>query len=335
MTTTETGTTVSREQRPAGLRRFIFNNRAMLGTMAVFVVMMTIFIVASPRVFLNWQIYNSVLVTLPVALFIVVPLVYVVTVGEIDLSFPATMGFASWIFALLINAGFDPLLSLIGAVLVGMALGFIVGALVVYGSLSSLIATLGMNYMLRGLIMIITQGKSIALPGVRDTWLYPILTGDLSSFPTQIIWGVLFVIVSALIYNRHRFGARIHAVGDNPDSAAQMGISVNRVRLGAFVYMGLGAALAGVFSVLINFTWWPSTGDGYLLPGLASVFVGGTPTWAGIGTIFGGAIGALIVSFIQSGIIAAGLTGFYVQFFNGLIIILALLGHRWNQTRYR
>ena len=320
---------------PSAVQRFIFNNRAMIGTLAVFLIMMAIFVVASPRVFLNWQIYNSVLVTLPVALFVVVPLVFVVTVGEIDLSFPATMGFASWIFALLINAHVDPLISLIVACGVGMGLGFGVGALVVYGSLSSLIATLGMNYMLRGLIMIITQGKSIALPNVRDTWLFPILTGDLSSFPTQIIWGVVFVVVSALIYNRHRFGARIKAVGDNPDSAAQMGISVKRIRLGAFVYMGLGAALAGVFSVLINFTWWPSTGDGYLLPGLASVFVGGTPTWGGIGTIFGGAIGALIVSFIQSGIIAAGLTGFYVQFFNGLIIILALLGHRWNQTRYR
>jgi simple sugar transport system permease protein len=245
------------------------------------------------------------------------------------------MGFASWIFSLLILAGVDPLASVVAACVVGMALGFGVGSLVVYGGLSSLIATLGMNYMLRGLIMIITQGKSLALPNVRDTWLYPILMGDLSSFPTQIIWGVLFVIVSAFIYNRHRFGARIKAVGDNPDSAAQMGINVKRIRVAAFVYMGLGASLAGVFSVLINFTWWPSTGDGYLLPGLASVFVGGTPTWAGIGTIFGGAIGALIVSFIQSGIIAAGLTGFYVQFFNGLIIILALIGHRWNQVRYR
>ena len=330
-----TAATVTQLSPPGPLQRFIFNNRAMIGTLVVFLTMMAIFITASPRVFLNWQIYNSILVTLPVALFVVVPLVFVVTVGEIDLSFPATMGFASWIFSLLINAGIDPLVSLVAACLVGMGLGFGVGALVVYGSLSSLIATLGMNYMLRGLIMIITQGKSIALPGVKDSWLFPFLTGDLSSFPTQIIWGVLFVIVSALIYNRHRFGARIKAVGDNPDSAAQMGISVKRIRLGAFIYMGLGAALAGIFSVLINFTWWPSTGDGYLLPGLASVFVGGTPTWGGIGTIFGSAIGALIVAFIQSGIIAAGLTGFYVQFFNGLIIILALLGHRWNQTRYR
>jgi simple sugar transport system permease protein len=127
----------------------------------------------------------------------------------------------------------------------------------------------------------------------------------------------------------------VRAVGDNPDSAAQMGVNVARVRILTFVFMGLGAALAGVFSTMVNYTWWPTTGDGYLLPAIASVFVGGTPTWGGVGTIAGGAIGALTVSFIQSGIVAAGLSGFYVQFFNGLIIILALLGHRWNQKRYR
>ena len=45
--------------------------------------------------------------------------------------------------------------------------------------------------------------------------------------------------------------------------------------------------------------------------------------------------GALAVSFIQSSIAATSLTGFFIQFFNGLIIILSLIGHRWNQARYR
>jgi ribose/xylose/arabinose/galactoside ABC-type transport system permease subunit len=66
-----------------------------------------------------------------------------------------------------------------------------------------------------------------------------------------------------------------------------------------------------------------------------SVFVGGTPPWGGIGTVLGGAIGALTVSFIQTGVLGVGLSGFYVQIFYGLIIILSLLGHRWNQARYR
>ena len=333
-TATEAGATRA-HPNSGPFRRFVINNRAALGTLAVFVVMMAIFLVANPQVFMAWPLYSSVLVTLPVALFLVVPLVFVVTVGEIDLSFPATMGFAAWIFALLVQSGYDPFLAMAAAIVTGIALGTCVGMIVVYAGLSSLIATLGMNYMLRGLILIITEGKSIALLGLRDTFAYKIFSSSLWGIPVQIYWALAFVVFSAFLYNRHRFGARVHAVGDNPDSAAQMGIDVRRIRIATFMYMGLGAALAGCFSVMINFTWWPTTGDGYLLPALASVFVGGTPAWGGIGTVAGGAIGALIISFIQSGIISAGLTGFYVQFFNGLIIVLALIGHRWNQARYR
>lgn len=327
----------ARVGRPAesAVSLLLSRNRAAIGTLAVFVAMIAVFIVASPRVFTHWQIYDSVLVTLPVALCLVTPLVFIVTVGEIDLSFPATMGFAAWTFALLVQAGFSPFLAILGALVTGMLLGYCVGALVVIANLSSLIATLGMNYMLRGLIMIVTQGKSIALLDLQDTAAGHLFSGELYGFPVQMFWALGFVAFAGLLFNHHRFGARVHAVGDHPDSAQQMGINVNRIRIATFVFMGLGAALAGVFSTMINYTWWPTTGDGYLLPAIASVFVGGTPTWGGIGTITGGAIGALIVSFIQSGIVAAGLSGFYVQFFNGLIIILALLGHRWNQKRYR
>jgi ribose/xylose/arabinose/galactoside ABC-type transport system permease subunit len=319
----------------SALRRFVDRNRAALGTLAVFVAMIAIFMAASPSVFLRWPIYDSVLVTLPVALCLVVPLVFVVTVGEIDLSFPATMGFSAWIFALIVHAGLSPFFGIIAALGTGMALGACVGALVVTAGLSSLIATLGMNFMLRGFIMIVTQGKSIALLELQDTTAGALFSGQVYGFPVQVLWALAFVVFAGLLFNRHRFGARVRAVGDNPDSAGQMGINVARVRISTFVFMGLGAALAGVFSTMVNYTWWPTTGDGYLLPAIASVFVGGTPTWGGVGTITGGAIGALTVSFIQSGIVAAGLSGFYVQFFNGLIIILALLGHRWNQKRYR
>jgi simple sugar transport system permease protein len=317
------------------VRRFVLNNRAALGTLGVFVLMMAIFFIANPEVFTTWSLYSSVLTTLPVALFVVVPLVFVVTAGEIDLSFPATMGFASWMFALTVQAGLDPFLGIFAALATGMALGFLVGSLVVYANLSSLVATLGMNFLLRGLIQIINEGKSTALVGLNKTLAYQIFSSQMLGVPIQILWAVVFVIFAAFLYNRHRFGAQVKIVGDNPDSAQQMGIDVKRVRVKVFVFVGIGAAIAGTFSVMINFTWWPTAGDGYLLPVLASVFVGGTPTWGGVGTVIGGAIGALIVSFIQTGVVAAGLSGFYVQFFNGLIIILSLLGHRWNQERYR
>ncbi len=324
-------------ERPpeSAVRRFFDVNRAAVGAFVVFGVMILIFMAASPTVFLHWPIYDLVLVTLPVALCLVVPLVFVVTVGEIDLSFPATMGFSAWIFALVAHFGASPFLGIVAALATGMVLGACVGALVVTAGLSSLVATLGMNFMLRGFIMIVTQGKSIALLELQDTTADALFSGQVVNLPVQIFWALGFVVFASLLFNRHKFGARVRAVGDNPDSAGQMGVNVARVRILTFVFMGLGAALAGVFSTMVNYTWWPTTGDGYLLPAIASVFVGGTPTWGGVGTIAGGAIGALTVSFIQSGIVAAGLSGFYVQFFNGLIIILSLLGHRWNQKRYR
>jgi ribose/xylose/arabinose/galactoside ABC-type transport system permease subunit len=238
-------------------------------------------------------------------------------------------------FALVVQAGYDPFLGILAAVVTGIILGFIIGSLVVYANLSSLIATLGMNFMLRGLILIFTEGKSISLSSLSDTLAFNITNSVVFGVPIQVFWAIAFTIFAAFLYRRHRFGVQVHVVGDNPDSAQQMGINVKRVRINTYVFVGIGAAFAGVFSTMINFTWWPTSGDGYLLPALASVFVGGTPTWGGIGTVFGGAIGALTVSFIQTGIVGAGLSGFFVQFFNGLIIILSLLGHRFNQTRYR
>jgi len=317
------------------LQRFLLDNRTALGTVAVFVVMMVIFYFGNPRVFSDWRIYASVLTTLPVAIFLVVPLVFIVTVGEIDLSFPAVVGFPCWIFALLVQAGFDPFLGLAAAVATGVVLGTAIGCIVVYGGLSSLVATLGLSFLIRGAILIATGGKSIAMTGMRDTVAYQVMSSSFFGFPLQMVWAMVFVAIAVILYNRHKFGARVKIVGDNPDSAAQMGIDTQRIRVYTFAFMGFGAALAGVFSTMINFTWWPTAGEAYLLPVLAAVFVGGTPTWGGVGTIIGAFFGAVIVSFIQTGIVSAGLDGFYVQFFNGLIIILALIGHRWNQIRYR
>ena len=317
------------------LRRFLRTNRPALGALAVAVLMLVVFLIGDTQVFTSWNVYRAVLIGLPVVIFVVVPLVYVVTVGEIDLSFPATIGMTGWVFALVVQAGFDPFLGLVAAIVTGVGLGFCVGWLVVYANLSSLIATLGMNFMLRGLIQIQTEGKSIALPGLPDTLAYRVFAETYFGIPISALWVVIFVAVCSLIYNRHRFGLRVHVVGDNPDAAQQMGIDVRRVRLLTFAFVGFGASLAGVFAVFINYTWWPTSGESYLLPGLASVFVGGTAPWGGIGTVIGSAIGAFTVSFIQTGVVGVGLSGFYVQFFYGLIIILSLLGHRWNQIRYR
>ncbi len=314
---------------------FVFQNRRALSALVIFIVLMGIFTVGNPQVFLNTRTYSAVFLNLPIMLFVVVPLVLVVTAGEIDLSFPSIVGVAAWAFALALAGGWDPFLAMIPAIVVGVITGLVVGILVAYADLSSLVATLGMNFLLRGLINIGSQGLGIQFPEIRDTALWQIFAARIGKFPVQMFWGLAFVAVGWLIFNVHKFGAHVHFVGDNPGSAQEMGINVKRVKVNAYAFVGFGSALAGVLSVLINRNWWPTTGEGLLLPTLAAVFVGGTPTWGGIGTIVGSSIGVFITSFIETGIIAAGLTGYYTQFFNGLVIILSVIGHRFNGPRYR
>src|SRR5690606_18121569 len=165
------------------LRRFLRDHRPAFGSLLVFLLMIGAFYAGNSDVFSQWSIYRAVLVGLPVVLFVVVPLVFVVTVGEIDLSFPATIGMSGWAFALIVQAGYDPFIGLIAAVLVGLGLGLSIGWLVVYANLSSLIATLGMNFMLRGLIQINTEGKSIALVSLPHSLAFKVFAGQVFGIP--------------------------------------------------------------------------------------------------------------------------------------------------------
>ncbi len=331
---------IAREEA-SGLIKWTRNNRRAITSTLFLVVMLIGFTMANPEVFSQFKTYRSVMIALPVSIFLVVPLVFVVTAGEIDLSFPSVVGLASYAFVSIVDQGGDPLLGIAAALLVGAFLGLLNGILVVRIGLSALVATLGMNFFLRGFINILVEGFSIAIPEVRGTLIHTLMTDDTihivgnQGIPNQMLWALAFTALGVFLYNRHSFGARVHCVGDNPESAAEMGIDVDRTRIMVFIFTGIGAALAGVFSVMINFVWWPTTGDGLLLPVLAGLFVGGTPTWGGIGTVFGGAIGTTIVAFIETGVIAAGLTGFFTQFFYGLIIILSLIFQRFNGGRVR
>ena len=314
---------------------FVRRNRRPLSALVFFIVLIAIFVVANPSLFLRPTIYNAVFVSLPISIILVVPLVFLVTAGEIDLSFPSVVGMCAWGFAACIRAGWNPFTAILAALMVGTACGLMNGFLVTRVKLSSLVATLGMNFLLRGLINIGNQGYGISVAQLRATPFSEFFIGDIGGFPVQMIWAILFATIGQLLFSRHRFGVQVAVVGDNQDSAREMGINVSRVKTMCYVYVGIACGLAAVFSTLINSTFYPTTGEGYLLPVLAAVYVGGTPTWGGVGTVVGGVIGAFSVGFVETGIIASGLTGFFTQFFYGLIIILSLISHRFNQGRYR
>ena len=306
--------------------------RPVIGALIFLIVMMAIFTIRAPDVFLGTGIFTAVFLSLPLFMILGLGLVFVTTAGESDLSFPSTVALSGLAYAVVfVRWGFWAGLAL--ALTVGMLCGLINGLLVTKLGLSSLITTLGMNFALAGVTQVLNNGKVRLLSGFDHALIRRAIVGSIGPIPAQLIWGLGLALVLGLIYHRHRYGIHVHIVGDNPDAGRAMGVNVERTKTLAFVIVGLCCAVSAVIAVLLNSTYYSTMGDGYLLPVLAAVFVGGTPVGGGRGTIGGLVIGSATVVFIQTGVVAVGLDGYYTSLGFGIVIVLSLLGHRWFSGR--
>ena len=313
-----------------GFRKF----RLQWGILLVFLLLLILFVIGSPRAFLSPRIYLAVMATVPFAGTMALGLTFVIISGEIDLSFSSVMAVSGFIFtAVFISTG-SAVLALVGALSMGLAAGFLNGVLVTKIGVPSIVATIGTMFFWRGVVYVASGGVAQALGAVRDTALYSVLVGRVGGvIPVQFLWMLLIGVVSWFILNRHRFGNSVYFVGDNKTSAGMMGINVGRTKIFTFALAGLLAAFASVLNNLELSTWWPSQGLGYFLTTFAIVFVGGTSVYGGTGTIFGTLIGALIFGILEAGVVASGFGGFWTQLVCGLIIIISVSMHAMMRKR--
>jgi simple sugar transport system permease protein len=301
----------------------------------------TIFIVSAPDTFLSSRIYFAFMSTIPFFAIMAIPLTMVVIAGEMDLSFPSIMaiGMVSFSYVYQTTAGIDNanirvLLAVVAALVTGAFVGWLNGVIVVRFGIPSLVATIGTQFFWRGAVLVLTEGKNYTLSYIKETFLHPLLVGKIGGyFPMQMVWLVIIAILGWVILNRHKFGAHIYLIGDNAHSAELMGVNTGRTRIGAFMLIGLISAFAGVIASFHVAYFWPSLGDGYLLRTLASVFLGGTSVFGGVGTILGTFIGAFIIGAIEAATVAVGLTGFWTQLIYGLIIVLSVIMHTYLRKR--
>ena len=326
---------------PFDLRRFARTNSAQLGILGVFLVLWLIFIISAPRTFLSPEIYSAFMASIPFFAIMAIPLTMVVIAKEIDLSFPSIMGMGMVSFhytylatTFLGNGTIQVFLAIVAALLTGVVIGWLNGFIIVKFGIPSLVVTIGTQFLWRGAVLVLTQGANFSLEYIKQTFFYPLLVGKIGEyFPMQMVWLILITIIGWVLLNRHRFGAHIYLTGDNINSAELMGVNTGRVRIQAFMLIGLVAAFAGLLYSFYVAYFWPSVGDGYLLNTLASVFLGGTSVFGGTGTILGTFLGAFIIGAIEAATVAVGLTGFWTQFIYGLIIVLSVIMHTYLRKR--
>lgn len=312
------------------LGTFARQNGTLLGILSVFVAMWIFFIVMAPETFLSSRIYYAFMATIPFFAMMAMPLTIIVIAGEMDLSFTSIMAMGMVAFLLTYDATQNVWISFIAALLAGLFIGWLNGIIVVKFGVPSLVATIGTQFFWRGAVLVLSQGKSGTLIYTKETALHPLLVGKIGGvFPVQMIWLLIIASVAWVLLNRHRFGAHIYLIGDNANSAELMGINTGRTRIVGFMLVGLVSAFAGVVSSLHVTYFWPSLGDGYLLRTLASVFLGGTSVFGGVGTVFGTLIGAFMIGAIEAATVAIGWTGFLTKLIYGLIIVLSVIMHTY------
>jgi simple sugar transport system permease protein len=328
-------------KRTFSLSRFARAYGAQLAMLGVFLGLWILFIVSAPDTFLSSRIYFAFMSTIPFFAIMAIPLTIVIIAGEMDLSFPSIMaiGMVAFSFvyngsAVLGNETIRVLLACIAALICGSLVGGLNGLIVVRFGVPSLVATIGTQFFWRGAVLVLTNGKNFTLSYIKGTFLYPALVGKIGGYlPMQMVWLIVVAILGWVLLNRHRFGAHIYLIGDNVHSAELMGVNTGRTRINAFILMGLLASFAGVVASFHVAYFWPSLGDGLLMRTLASVFLGGTSVFGGIGTILGTFLGAFIIGAIEAATVAVGLTGFWTQLIYGLIIVLSVIMHTYLRKR--
>ncbi len=326
---------------PFNLRRYARANSGQLGILGVFLGLWLIFVISAPKTFLAGQIYYAFMTSIPFFAIMAIPLTVVVIAKEIDLSFGSifvtgmvSFNFVYYATAFIHNATIQVFLAIVACLLTGALVGWVNGFIIVKFGIPSLVVTIGTQFLWQGAVLVLTQGANFSLEYIKSTFWYPLFVGKIGGYlPMQMVWLIVITVVGWVLMNRHRFGAHIYLIGDNINSAELMGINAGRTRIQAFMLVGLVSAFAGLLYDFYVAYFWPTVGGGYLLPTLASVFLGGTSVLGGTGTILGTFLGAFIIGAIEAATVAVGLTGFYTQVIYGFIIVLSVIMHTYLRKR--
>lgn len=310
------------------VRRFIRRNGLQIGIVGVMAALWLMFLILAPNTFGRANIYAAFMQSVPFFGIVAMPLTMLVIGRDMDLSFPSIMAISVTSFVLVYNATQQVMLAFLLCMLTGILVGLINGLIVVLIGIPSLIATIGTQFFWRGMVQVLTNGRSFPLNELRGTGFREIMVGRLFDYlPMQMVWMILAALIIWLLLNRHRFGAHVYLIGDNENSAHLMGINVRRTRILMFVLVGLFSAFAGLLTALEINNFFTNLGEGYLLIGLAAVFLGGTSVFGGVGTIFGTFVGCFIIASIQPAVVAVGWSGFTTQVIYGFIIVLSVAMH--------
>jgi rhamnose transport system permease protein len=325
-------TTAARRQEPAGappgggsrkLTERVFRIRE-TGIIAVFAVFVAVTAIIQPS-FLNEQNIQFLLINTTVFALLALGETMVVVSRNVDLSIGSVLGLSAYVSAGLFghHHGIPVPVVFLAGLAIGLVCGIGNGLMVAIGRVPSLVVTLATLYIIRGIDILIVGGNQVVAQS---------LPGSFTDIPRAAVLGVpyLAIAIAAVIgvgayYLRaFRSGRELYAIGSNPEAARLAGIPVGKRILTAFTVSGGIAGVAGVLWAAQYQTIDSTAGTGYELTVISAVVVGGVAIFGGSGSAVGAAVGALLLSSINSALNVLGISPLWLESISGFLLLLAI-----------
>ena len=250
----------------------------------------------------------------------------VLLIGGIDISIGATLALSGMATSLMMRDGYitNPLVAFVFSILVGLACGAVIGTVISKGKVIPIIATLGMQYIYRGLTYFISGTQWVP----SDKMLAGYKAFALQSFLgiNNLFWIVLVLFVVVLVFLKWTgFGRQIYEVGSNVDAAKISGINIDRVKILVYTINGGIAGLAGAMYTSFYASAQGNMATGAEMDVIASCVIGGVSLNGGQGSAFGVLLGAVTIAIISKSLSLVGIDPFWQQALKGGIILVAVL----------
>ena len=286
--------------------------------------------IAEPE-FLSYSNIISCFNTATMYTLLAIGIAFVIMTGEIDVSIGSTLGLSAAMTGLIAKQDGSIAVMLLAVVATGAVIGLVNGVGVAYFGVPSLIFTLGTNSVVRGMIYILSDGRTVEnFGGSLASY------GNLTLFAEITLYyaiAILLVAVAHIVLTKTRKGKYFIAVGDNAGGANLVGISVTGTKLLAYVLCGVFAGLGGFVFASKYGQVMTVAGNGYEMTAIAACVLGGISLSGGLGNMVGAAIGAVIMSSISRLLVFIGLPSTYDNTITGIMLIVIVVVDALTQRR--
>jgi rhamnose transport system permease protein len=278
--------------------------------------------------------WRDLLLTPSILLLLAVGQTVVIITRNVDLSVGSTLGLTAYLTGRLFvdNPGIPVVAVFAAGLALGAALGLVNGVLVAFGKVPALVITLGTLYIYRGIFLSWAGSDRINASDLPRSFL-DLGTRSILSIPVLFLIAVAVLAVVGYYLWTARGGRELYAIGSDPAAAHLYGLPVTRRVLGAFVLCGALAGLAGVFYAARYGTVSSGAGLTMELQAVGAAVIGGVAIFGGSGTVWGAAIGAVLLVTINRALPIVGIPDFWQRAVVGALIIGAVVLDRVLSAR--